>query len=80
MAATKKAVHLAYDPEPDLLNIDLQDPETPLAYGEEVESGVIAHYGVDGSLVSLEIHDVSKRYAAQPLQRNQQLDALDQVL
>jgi len=56
------ALKIEYEPEVDVLTIFLQEPETLLSYGNEIEPGVILNYAEDGSLSSVEIMDASKRY------------------
>lgn len=58
----KGALRIEYEPEADILNIYLQDRETPLDHGAEAEPGVILNYAEDGSLSSVEILGASKRY------------------
>jgi uncharacterized protein YuzE len=56
------ALRVEYEPEIDILTIYLQDPETPLSYSSEAETGVILNYAENGRLSSIEILDASKRY------------------
>ena len=58
----KSALKIEYEPEVDILNIYLQDPETPLSYSNEAEASVILNYAQDGSVTSIEILNASKRY------------------
>ena len=58
----KSALKIEYDPEVDILNIYLQNPETILSHSSEAEPGVLLNYAEDGSLSSIEILDASKRY------------------
>lgn len=58
----KGALKIEYEPEVDILNIYLQDPEIPLSYSSEAEPGVILNYAEDAGLSSMEILDASKRY------------------
>ena len=62
--APKDALKIDYEPEVDVLNIYLQDPETPLSHSAEAESGVILNYAADGSLASVEVLDASRRFPA----------------
>jgi len=39
----KGALKIEYKPEVDILTIYLQQPEKPLSYSSEVETGVILH-------------------------------------
>jgi len=59
---SKGALKIEYEPEVDILTIYLQDPETPLSYSKEAETGVILNYTQDGSITSIEILNASKRY------------------
>ncbi len=59
----KSALKIEYDPEVDILNIYLQNPETILSRSNEAEPGVLLNYAEDGSLSSIEILDASKRYS-----------------
>jgi uncharacterized protein YuzE len=56
------AIKIEYEPEVDILNVYLQDPDTPLSHSSEAEPGVILNYAEDGRLSSIEITDASKRY------------------
>jgi uncharacterized protein YuzE len=58
----KGALKIEYEPEVDILNIYLQDPETPLSYSNEAEANVILNYDQDGRMTSIEILNASKRY------------------
>jgi uncharacterized protein YuzE len=58
----KGALKVDYEPEVDVLTIYLQDPETPLSYSSQVETGIILNSAEDGKLCSVEILDASKRY------------------
>jgi uncharacterized protein YuzE len=66
----KKALKIEYEPEVDILNIYLQPVETNLDSSVETEAGVILNYAGDGSLVSVEIMNASKRYPAGQLAAN----------
>jgi len=56
------ALKIEYEPEVDILTIYLQQPETLLGKSNEVQPGVILNNAEDGSLVSVEILEASKRY------------------
>jgi len=58
----KGALKIEYEPEVDILNVHLQDPDTPLNHSSEAEPGVILNYAEDGKLSSIEIMDASKRF------------------
>jgi len=58
----KGALKIEYEPEVDILNVYLQNPDTPLSHSSEAEPGLILNYAEDGSLSSIEITDASKRY------------------
>jgi uncharacterized protein YuzE len=61
---------IEYEPETDILNIYLQDPETTLGSSNETEPGVIQNYAEDGSLSSIEIMDASRHYPPEQLAAN----------
>ena len=56
------ALKMEYEPEVDILTIYLQDPETALSNGAEVEPGIILNFAENGGLCSIEILDAGKRY------------------
>jgi len=58
----QKALRIEYEPEVDILTIYLQDPETALIHGDELEPGIILNYAENGGLASIEIMDAGKRY------------------
>jgi uncharacterized protein YuzE len=58
----KGALRIEYEPEVDILTIYLQDPETALINGDELEPGIILNYAENGGLASIEILDAGKRY------------------
>ena len=58
----KGALRIEYEPEVDILTIYLQDPETALINGDELEPGIILNYAENGGLASIEIMDAGKRY------------------
>ena len=58
----KRALRIEYEPEVDILTVYLQDPETALINGDELEPGIILNYAENGGLASIEIMDASKRY------------------
>jgi uncharacterized protein YuzE len=60
----KNALKIEYEPEVDILNIYLQDPDTSLGSSDEIEPGVILNYAEDKSLSSIEILNASNRYPA----------------
>lgn len=60
----EEALKIEYEPEVDIFNVYLQDPNTPLHHSSEAESGVILNYAEDGRLSSIEILDASKRFPA----------------
>jgi uncharacterized protein YuzE len=60
----EEALKIEYEPEVDILNVYLQDSDTPLHHSSEAESGVILNYSEDGRLSSIEILDASKRFPA----------------
>jgi uncharacterized protein YuzE len=66
----KGALKIEYEPEVDILNIYLQDPQTSLASSHETESGVILNYSEDGQLSSIEILEASLRYPSGQLTAN----------
>ncbi len=59
----KSSLKIEYEPEVDILNIYLQDPDISLKYSKEAQPGIILNYSKDGSLSSVEILDASKRYS-----------------
>jgi len=59
-----QALKIDYEPEVDVLNIYLGDPEITLSYSSAAESGVILNYAEGDNLVSIEILDASKRFPA----------------
>ena len=63
----KGTLKMEYEPEVDVLNIYLQDPETPLGHSGEAQPGVILNYAKDGSLSSIEVLDAGQRYPASQL-------------
>ena len=58
----QRALRIEYEPEVDILTIYLQDPETALINGDELEPGIILNYAENGGLASIEIMDAGKRY------------------
>ena len=58
----KGALKIEYEPEVDILNVYLQDPDTSLSHSSAAEPGVILNYAEDGKLSSIEILDASKRF------------------
>ena len=58
----QRALRIEYEPEVDILTIYLQDRETALINGDELEPGIILNYAENGGLASIEIMDAGKRY------------------
>jgi len=58
----QRALRIEYEPEVDILTIYIQDPETALINGDELEPGIILNYAENGGLASIEIMDAGKRY------------------
>jgi uncharacterized protein YuzE len=66
----KRVLKIEYEPESDILNIYLQDPDTALGSSVETEPGVVQNFSEDGSLSSIEILDASKHYPSEQLAAN----------
>jgi uncharacterized protein YuzE len=66
----KATLKIEYEPEVDILNIYLQNPDTPLGNSSEAEPGVILNYSEEGILASIEILDASRRYPPAQLAAN----------
>ncbi len=66
----QSTLKIEYEPEVDILNVYLQDPDTPLSYSSEAEPGVVLNYAEDGKLSSIEILEASKRFPAGQLAAN----------
>lgn len=62
LKSQRSSLKIEYEPEVDILNIYLQDPDLSLKYSSEAQPGIILNYAKDGSLSSVEILDASKRY------------------
>jgi uncharacterized protein YuzE len=54
-----RPMKVRYDPEVDMLYIDLGDAE--VANSDEIQEGYVADYDKDGNIVGIEIFDASER-------------------
>jgi uncharacterized protein YuzE len=63
-AQPKNVINIEYEPNGDILNIYLQNRETPLKASREREGGTILNYAADGSLALIEILDASAHFEA----------------
>jgi uncharacterized protein YuzE len=66
-AVRRRALKIEYEPDVDILTIYLKAPRTGLSHSSEAKSGVVLNYAGNGSLVSVEILDASRRYSPEQL-------------